>query len=193
LDNVEYITQILKKFIDTFKIKYKYCNIGILKKLRIDSRKNLEYDEEKWCNLFLKKSYLNYCAKIILLKVFEDSGKITCKINQNGINKWNMLVKNIKERYDKLYDLAIIDIKNEDEYNWIAEVFSESDYDIYEIDKELATIIVDDLSKISFSNLTEADIGAIFRIIYPLDDREESKLQEFYQKAPALDYILSLN
>lgn len=192
LDNIEFIIAVLEKFIETFTIKYEYCNIGIIKKLRIDSRKNLEYDEEKWCSLFLKKSCLNYCSKILLIKIFEDSGKITCKINEKGIKKWNMLVKNIKERYDKLYDIAVVDIKNEEENSWIKDIFMESNYDIYCIDKELAKIIIDGFSKIDFKNISDNDLNRIFRAIYPLDSREENRLHEFYTRAPALDYMLGL-
>ncbi len=192
MDNIEYIIEVLEKFIETFTIKYEYCNIGIIKKFRIDSRKNLEYDEAKWCSLFLKKSCLNYCSKILLIKIFEDTGKITCKINEKGIKKWNMLVKNIKERYDKLYDIAVIDIKNEEENSWIKDLFVESNYDIYGMDKELAKIIIDSFSKIDFKDINNKDLNLIFRAVYPLDSREENRLEEFYTKAPALDYMMGL-
>lgn len=192
MNNIEYIAEILEKFKDTFTIKYEYDNIGIIKKFRIDSRKNLEYDEEKWCRLFLMKSCLNYCAKFILLRYYEDRGIITSKFNEKGINLWNNFVKNIRNRYDTLYNIAIIDMKN-DENNNIQNIFSESDYDIYEIDKELAKIVVKGLLNTDFSDIEEQDLVEIFRVIYPLDLREEMRFQDFYYKAPALEYILKLD
>ncbi|SHJ78855.1 hypothetical protein [Paramaledivibacter caminithermalis] len=189
---IQDIIETLEKFIKTFIIKYEYENIGIIKKFRIDSRKNLEIDERKWCRLFLRKSCLNYCCKIILLRVFEDKGKIKSKLNSEGIAVWNKLVKNIKDRYDKLYDIAIIDITNDEDITFLKSVFAESDYDIYEIDKELASIIVHGLSNIDLKDITNEDLKIIFRTLYPLDEREEYGFNDFYKKAPALDYILSL-
>ncbi len=191
--NIEYIIKVFEKFIETFIIKYEYDKIGIIKKFRIDSRKNLEFDEDKWCKLFLKKSCLNYCAKFLLLRVLEDKGKITSKLNKKGIDIWNKLVKNIKDRYDILYDIAVIDMKNEEEISGLKNIFLRTDYDIYEIDKELAQIIVDGFSHINFQDVTAEDLKEIFRIIHPLDEREEMKLQDFYHKAPALEYILNLD
>jgi len=192
LHEIQHILEVLEKFKKTFIIKYEYENIGLIKKYRIDSRKNLEYDEDKWCKLFLKKSCFNYCSKLLLLRIFEDKGKVTSKFNNKGIAVWNKLVKNIKDRYDKLYDIAIIDIKNDDEISFFKHIFTESDYDIYEIDKELAQIIVDGLANIDLKNITNNDLKLIFRKLYPLDEREELRFHEFYKGAPALEYILNL-
>ncbi|SKC79788.1 hypothetical protein [Maledivibacter halophilus] len=190
---IQDIVEVLEKFIKIFIIKYEYENIGLIKKFRIDSRKNLEYDEVDWCRLFLKKSCFNYCCKILLLRVFEDKGKITSKFNNEGIATWNKLVKNIKDRYDKLYDIAIIDIKNDEEISFLKNVFAESDYDIYQIDKELAEIIAKGLADLDLKDINNSDLKKIFRKIYPLDAREEYRFHEFYKEAPALDYILGLN
>lgn len=192
MNNVEYISSVLEKFIKTFIIKYEYCNLGIVKKFRIDSRKNLEYDEAKWCSYFLQKSCLNYCAKFLLLRIFEDSGQITNKLNKKGLKIWNEFVKNIKNRYDILYNLAIVDLRNDNEIKGIKDIFDKTDYDIYEIDKELAEIIINGFLNIDFSRINNEDLKDIFRNIYPLDEREEKKFSEFYVKAPALDYILNL-
>ncbi len=192
LHEVQNISEVLERFKKTFMIKYEYENIGIVKKFRIDSRKNLEYEEVKWCKLFLNKACFNYCAKLLLLRVFEDKGKIASKFNKKGIEVWNKLVKNIKDRYDKLYDIAIIDIKNDGEMSFFKHIFAESDYDIYDIDKELADIIVGGLSNIDLKDITDDEIKLIFRKLYPLDIREEYRFNEFYKKAPALEYIFSL-
>jgi hypothetical protein len=192
LHEIQNIIEILEKFIKIFIIKYEYENIGLIKKFRIDSRKNLEYDEKKWCRLFLKKSCFNYCCKILLLRVFEDKGKVTSKLNSKGIDIWNKLVKNIKHRYDKLYDIAIIDITNDDDISFFKNIFAESDYDIYEIDQELANIIVNELGNIDLIDVSDEDLKLIFRELYPLDEREEYRFSDFYKKAPALDYILKL-
>ncbi|MCT4565801.1 MAG: hypothetical protein N4A68_16005 [Maledivibacter sp.] len=192
MHEIQNIIEILEKFIKIFIIKYEYENIGLIKKFRIDSRKNLEYDEKKWCRLFLKKSCFNYCCKILLLRVFEDKGKVTSKLNSKGIDIWNKLVKNIKHRYDKLYDIAIIDITNDDDISFFKNIFAESDYDIYEIDQELANIIVNELGNIDLIDVSDEDLKLIFRELYPLDEREEYRFSDFYKKAPALDYILKL-
>lgn len=192
MHEIQNIIEILEKFIKIFIIKYEYENIGLIKKFRIDSRKNLEYDEKKWCTLFLKKSCFNYCCKILLLRVFEDKGKVTSKLNSKGIDVWSKLVKNIKHRYDKLYDIAITDITHDEDISFFKNIFAESDYDIYGIDQELANIIVNGLGTIDLKDISDEDLKIIFRKLYPLDEREESRFDDFYKKAPALDYILRL-
>ncbi len=192
MHEVQYIIEVLEKFKKTFIIKYEYENIGLIKKFRIDNRKNLEYDENKWCKLFLNKSCFNYCSKVLMLRVFEDKGKIANKFNVEGLKIWNKLVKNIKDRYDKLYDIAMTDIKNDEDVNFLKHIFSESDYDIYGIDKELAEIIVVGLSNVDLKDISNDDLIIIFRKLYPLDEREELRFRDFYKKAPALEYILNL-
>ncbi|RKD27582.1 hypothetical protein SAMN02745883_00509 [Caminicella sporogenes DSM 14501] len=189
MNKIDYITAVLEKFIKTFIIKYEYYNIGIIKKIRIDSRKNLEYDEKKWCDYFLKKSCLNYCAKFMFLRLYEDKGFITSKLNRKGLVVWESFVKNIKERYDILYNLAVTDIINNDE---VEDIFRETDYDMYKIDNELAHIIINGFLDVDFSRIEDEDLKEVFRNIYPLDEREEKNFSEFYLSAPAFDYILSL-
>lgn len=192
MHEVQYLIEVLEKFKKTFIIKYEYENIGLIKKYRIDNRKNLEYDENTWCKLFLNKSCFNYCSKLLLLRMFEDKGQITKKFNAEGLEIWSKLVKNIKDRYDKLYDIAITDIRNDENVSWFKQIFSESDYDIYGIDKELAEIIIKGLSNVDLKEISNEDLIIVFRKLYPLDEREELRFRDFYKKAPALEYILNL-
>lgn len=190
--DVNRISDVLKEYIDVFTMKYEYVNIGILKKYRIDSGLNLEYDNKKWCMLFRKKSALNYCAKFILLRLYEDKNEITTKLNYEGLKKWNDLVKNIQTRYELLYNIAIEDIINDKENMDFRHIFSKTDYDIYNMDKDLAEIIIDGFAYMNFNSISNYEIVEVFRNIYSLDDREEYNLQEFYRSAPALEYILKI-
>ncbi|MCT4621170.1 MAG: hypothetical protein N4A62_17500 [Marinisporobacter sp.] len=191
MDKINEIYQGLKAFIHTFIIKYEYENRGMLKKMRIDSRLNMDIDNEKWCKLFLCKSCFNHCAKFVLLRYLEDCGLSYGKMNLKGLKKWKDFVKNISEKLNLLYAIVIKDLQ-EDENNKIRKIFKESDYDVFEIDEELARGMSEHLSFIDFSSLKKKDIVLLFRRIYSLEQREEMKLDEFYKDAPALSYILQL-
>ncbi|MFZ5966489.1 MAG: hypothetical protein ACOYVK_04860 [Bacillota bacterium] len=186
------IIERISEFIETFMVKYKYENRGILRKFRIDSRLNMDLDNEKWCSYFLNKSCLNYCAKILLLRYFEDNGFIVSKMNVKGIESWRNLVKNISEKFHVLYSIAILDLQGEKNHE-ISFIFQNSDYDVYPIDDELAAIIIKNFSSIDFSNIKKNQVITWFRQIYSLEQREEWGLEGFYKNAPALSYIIQLD
>lgn len=191
MDKVKKIYEGILEFIQVFMIKYKYENRGILKKMKIDSRLNMEIEDNKWCELFLCKSCFNHCAKFILLRYMEDCGHIFAKMNNNGVKKWSNFVKNISESFHILYYIAIKDLQR-DTNDTIRQIFKESDYDVFEIDEELALIIVRNFSSIDFAKLDKKDIIILFRLIYSLEQREEMALDLFYKDAPALSYLLKL-
>ncbi len=191
MDKVKLFYHQMLEFIQSFIIKYKYENRGILKKMKIDYRLNMEIEDDKWCELFLYKSCFNYCAKFILLRYIEDTGIIYNKMNQEGIEKWRNFVNNIFKNFDILYHIAIKDLQ-EDENEKISVIFKNSDYDIFRIDDELASIMIHNFSTLDFSELTKKDILLLFRLIYPLEQRENMRLEEFYKEAPAFSYLLKL-
>ncbi|MCT4593355.1 MAG: hypothetical protein N4A57_03660 [Anaeromicrobium sp.] len=188
---VEKIYEGIKEFIDLFITKYEYENRGMIKKIRIDSRLNLNIEEEKWSRLFLYKSCYNYCAKIIMLRYLEDNKLTYVKMNKNGFGKWKEFVKNISERFSLLYNVAIMDLQ-EDKNNKIRNIFKSSEYDLFKVDDELASLLYKKFSEVDFSNLKEKDICSIFRKIYSLEKREELNLEKFYKRAPAFFYLLRL-
>ncbi|WZL74596.1 hypothetical protein QBE52_07860 [Clostridiaceae bacterium 35-E11] len=191
MDKIRKIYEGILEFIQAFMVKYKYENRGILKKMKIDSRLNMEIKDDKWCELFLYKSCFNHCAKFILLRYIEDSGYIYGKMNHSGIEKWKNFVKNISENFHILYKIAIKDLQEEINDS-ISVIFKESDYDVFEIDEELAFIMVYNFSSIDFARLDKKDIILLFRLIYSLEQREEMALEVFYKDAPALSHIFKL-
>lgn len=191
MDKVKKIYEGIREFRNTFIMKYEYENIGRVRKMRIDSRLNLDIDDEKWRELFLNKSCFNHCAKIIFLRYIEDCGLAYIKMNKMGIEKWNHLVKNISYQLNILYDIAIRDLQ-EDDNHIICNIFKKSDYDLFKIDEELAKIIIERLSMIDFSELTKEDYILLFEKVFSLEKREEMKLNKFYKDAPALSYMLKL-
>lgn len=190
MDKVELIYNKLFEFIQIFIVKYQYENRGLLRKLRIDSRLNMDIEDERWGQLFLYKSCFNHCAKFVILKLLEDLGQINMKTNEIGIKKWRYFVKNLGKSYDVLYEIAIKDLQA-DSNNTIREIFKSSDYDLFIIDRELASCLIDQFENLLFSDLTAQDISLLFKMIYSLEQREEMNLIHFYKIAPALEYILS--
>lgn len=191
MDKVQKIYNGMLEFIQVFIIKYEYENRGILKKMKIDYHLNRELDNEKWCELFLYKSCFNYCAKFILLRYIEDCGLSYMKMNEKGIKKWRCFVKNIYEKFNILYSLAIKDVQEHDNEK-IRNIFKKSDYDLFKIDNELAKILCYKFLNIDFSSLNKKEIIYLFQLIYSLEQREEMRLDEFYKDAPALSYMLKL-
>ncbi|TCO80074.1 hypothetical protein [Marinisporobacter balticus] len=191
MDKVQKIYSEMIGFIQVFIIKYEYEHRGILKKMKIDSRLNMEIDDEKWCQLFLYKSCFNHCAQFILLRYIEDSGLSYMRMNKKGIEKWRSFVKNIYDALNILYDLAIKDLQ-QDHNDKIRTLFKESDYDVFKIDDELAKLLCEKLSNIDFSSLKKSEMMALFQLIYSLEQREDMRLHAFYKDAYALSYILDL-
>ncbi len=191
MDKAKEMYDRLLDFIESFFVKYQYENRGLLKKFKIDSRLNLEIDDEKWFELFLYKSCFNHCAKFILLRYMEDNYLTNKKLNVRGIEKWNDFVTNISSDFETLYEVALRDFKAEPDEK-IREIFKDSDYDVFGIDNELASILIKNFSDIQFDLVNRSDLVQLFRLIYPLEQREEMQLEYFYKEAPALSYILTL-
>ena len=192
MDSMKQLYDGMMKFINIFIIKYKYENRGILKKLRIDHRLNMKFDNEKWSKLFLYKACYNHCAKFILLRYIEDSKLCYGKMNEEGVCKWKELVKNIPGKISILYDVAILDLR-EDENEQIRKIFKYSDYDLFKIDDELANVLYDNFLDLNFSDFSKTDLVKIFERMYSLEGREEMQLDKFYKLAPAFSHLLSLN
>lgn len=188
---IKSMDEMLQNFIQTFFVKYKYENRGLMKKFRIDSRLNLELDEERWCERFLFKACLNRCAQIIIMRILEDRGLICSKMNRSGIEKWQQLVQNLGSSYHLLFDIGQQDLVA-DENKKINSIFRKSDYDIFVVDDELANIVIHYSADLNLSDITQEELIGILRKIYSLEQREEWKLEEFYKEAPALTYLISL-
>ncbi len=188
---IELMNEMLQGFIEVFFIKYKYEYRGLMKKFRIDSRLNLELDDEKWCEHFLYKACLNRCSQIVIMRILEDRDLIYSKMNRLGIEKWLQWVKNLGDRFHILFEIAQQDLQA-DENKVISDIFRKSDYDIFSIDDELANIVVQHVADIDLSDSKREDLIGLLRKIYSLEQREEWKLEEFYRDAPALTYLLNL-
>lgn len=179
----------LKEFVEFFKIKYKYDQRGILKRYRLKSGLNKKLTEDVWCDLFLEKAAYNYCAKFLLIKLYEDNSRIASKINKDGLKKWNRFVSNISNNYGMLYRIAEMDMVL---VEGVKSAFRKSDYDIYVIDDELAEFIIGKLKKYDFRGLDFSTIYKIFIGAYIDDKRTGPNLQFFYKPANAIEYILNV-
>ncbi|WIV10658.1 hypothetical protein [Proteiniborus sp. MB09-C3] len=179
-----------KEFIDFFAMKYKYDNRGILKKFKLRSGLNKQLSEEEWYELFIIKSALNHCAKFLLIKYYEDNEKIASKINKKGLDKWRNLVSNIEQQLGILYEIAEKDCGRIDCLKF---AFNESEFDLYKIDDELATYIIDKSINYDLSGYPDNIIYQIFTPLYYDEKRTSMNLQLFYKPANAIEYVLSLN
>lgn len=179
-----------KDFIDFFIMKYKYDNRGVMRKIKFESGLNKQLSEEEWYELFIIKSALNCCAKFLLIKFYEDKGKIACKINRQGLEKWRALVSNIEHQMGVLFDIAEKDCGRIDE---LKTAFRESEYDLFKIDDELASYIIDKSINYDFSAYNIKIIYQIFASLYFDEKRTSMNLQLFYKPANAIEYILSFN
>ncbi len=182
------IIQDFKDFINFFIMKYKYDNRGILRKIKMESGLNNQLSENEWYELFIAKSALNHCAKVLLIKYWEDNGKITSKINKTGLDKWKNYVSNIEDNMDIVYKIAEKDCGRVDELKL---AFVEGEYDLYKIDNELASYIIDKLIKYDFNGYSHKIIYQIFIHLYFDDKRTSMNLQFFYKPANAIEYVLS--
>lgn len=182
---VEDLFKDLTEFIDFFIMKYKYENRGIIKKFRIKSGLNKDLNEDEWCDKFINKSAVNHCCKILLMKIFEDKNKVLPKLNDKGFQHWSEMVVDIENQYNNIYKIALKDILTISE---LRRAFKMSDYDIYEIDNELASYIINKLLKYNFKYITIYDLHNIVNLLYSRDKH----LEYFYKPSPSVDFVLSL-
>ncbi|MTI49354.1 MAG: hypothetical protein FH761_16090 [Firmicutes bacterium] len=189
MDLIRNMISDLTEFINFFKMKYKYDQRGVLKRYRLKFGLNKKLTEDVWCDLFVEKSAYNYCAKLLLIKYWEDNGKISSKINKDGLLKWNNLVTNIENYYSTLYKISEIDMM---ECQEMKDIFKESDYDIFEIDDELAGFAIGKLKEYSFKGYKYDLLFNIFNRFYVDEKSSGVNLQYFYKPAKAIDYVLTL-
>ncbi len=178
------------EFVNFFKMKYKYDQRGVLKRYKVKFGLNKKLNEDIWCDLFVKKSAYNYCAKILIIKYWEDNNKILAKINNAGLEKWRNLVENIENHFSLLYQISEIDIRESPE---MKDIFKESDYDIFKLDDELAGFIIERLKQYDFDGYDYKVIFTIFNKIYVEEKKSGINLQYFYKPSNSIDYILSIN
>ncbi|WP_130806594.1 hypothetical protein [Senegalia massiliensis] len=185
MNNNEALLSDLREFIDFFIMKYKYENIGIIRKIRAKSGLNKDISEERWYELFISKSAINHCLKILLIKIFEDKNKVLPKLNTEGFKHWSKMVVDIENQYNNIYKMALKDILTISE---LRKAFKKSDYDVYVIDNELASYIINKLLKYDFDKITVQDVYRIIQILY----NEHGELKYFYKPSPAVDFINEL-
>lgn len=183
-----YIEDLLKDltdFIDFFIMKYKYENLGIVRKLRMKSGLNKNLDEDKWCEMFIKKSAISHCCKILLIKIFEDKNKVLPKLNDKGFKHWSEMVVDIENQYNNIYNIALKDILTVSE---LKKAFKVSDYDVYEIDNELASYIINKLLKYDFKHIKVYELHKIINLLY----LKNGNLGYFYKPSPTVEFIMSI-
>ena len=178
------------EFVNFFKMKYKYDQRGVLKRYKVKFGLNKKLNEDMWCDLFVKKSADNYCAKILIIKYWEDNNKILAKINNAGLEKWRNLVENIENHFSLLYQIAEIDIRESPE---MKDIFKESDYDIFKLDDELAGFIIERLKQYDFDGYDYKVLFTIFNKLYVEEKKSGINLQYFYKPSNSIDYILSID
>lgn len=179
---LEDILKDLNEFIDYFTMKYKYENRGIIKKFRVKSGLNKQMNEEQWCKCFTIKSAINYCCKFILIKFYEDNKRILPKLNNEGFNNWTDMVVDVNSQYNNLYNIALKDILTITE---MKKAFKGSDYDIFKIDNELASFMINRLIKYDFSKLDIVTLQNIVSRLYS----DYDNINYFYRPSPAVEYI----
>lgn len=189
MDSLNGIVGDLKEFVQFFIVKYKYDQRGILKRMKLKSGLNKQLNEDVWCKSFIQKTAYNYCAKFLIIKYLEDNMKIPAKINSRGLEKWKNLVSCIDDYYNTILDIAQRDVSRLEE---VKHIFKESDYDIYEIDNELAEFIIKKLEKYDFDSYDFLVINQIFNMLYNDERKIGLNLQYFYKPAKAIDYIMSI-
>ncbi|MBS4534658.1 hypothetical protein GOQ29_03410 [Clostridium sp. D2Q-14] len=182
---IEDLIKDLTDFINFFIMKYKYENLGIIKKFRMKSGLNKNLSQDKWCEMFITKSAINHSCKILLIKIFEDKNKVLPKLNYKGFNHWSEMVVDIENQYNNIYKIALKDILTVAE---LRKAFKVGDYDIYEMDNELASYIINKLLKYDFEYIKVHELHNIIKYLYS----QNGDLEYFYKPSPAVEFIMGM-
>jgi len=177
------------EFVNFFKMKYKYEQRGVLKRYKLKFGLNKKLTEDIWCNHFVEKSAYNYCAKLLIIKYWEDNNRILSKLNSIGLEKWRNLVENIENYFSLLYQIAEKDMRESPE---MKEIFKESDYDIFKLDDELTGFIIERLKEYDFYGYDYKVLFDVFNKLYVDEKKSGVNLQYFYKPSKPIEYVLTI-
>lgn len=151
---------------------------------------------DRFKNYFAKQTAVHIICKYILIRISEDRGALKSKLNEEGIEKWREMSKNIKNDYVTLFQIACDDIRRE---KASGDIFNEIIYDKYiENIKSLISPTAEDKNKGYFEKLKKYDFKTInpgilmtlIEEIYPAEDR--NNIKNFLNQSQVINQVMNM-
>lgn len=151
---------------------------------------------DRFKNYFAKQTAVHIICKYILIRMTEDRGALKSKLNEEGIEKWREMSKNIKNDYVSLFQIACDDIRRD---KASGNVFNENIYDGYigNIKSYISPTIEDQnkgyfekLKKYDFRTINPGILMAIIEEIYPAEDRKNTK--NFLEQSLVINQVMNM-
>lgn len=146
------------------------------------------YNPERFREIFIEKAALHMLFKYMLIRMIEDSMKIVkVKLSMEGLEKWHEMSKNFRKDYDVLYEMAIDDVRREQDFQ---EVFRETVYDNHNFFNSIKPVIkkqIPLLAKYDFDTLEASTTLTVIDTLYGVEERMEiQKLEPSF----IIDFLL---
>lgn len=132
------------------------------------------YNPERFKELFTEKTVIHMLFKYILIRIVEDSMRVVkVKLNEEGLKKWHEMSKNFREDYDVLFQMAVDDIRREQDFQGI---FRDTVFDNEDIINNIKPVIkkqIPLLAKYDFSTLEASTTLTVIDTLCGADKRME--------------------
>ncbi|MFS0876098.1 hypothetical protein [Solibacillus isronensis] len=148
------------------------------------------FNPERFREHFKEKASVHHIFKYVVIRLVEDSmQKVNPKLNEDGLTNWHLLSKNFRNDYSMLYELAVLDVKREQDFK---SIFENTIYDEDSLNTKIVQCMgnyIPELSKYKWSTLDENVTMDLVEAVYPSDKRIE--LQKNMYSSPLVDFLLT--
>lgn len=148
------------------------------------------YSPERFKEFFIEKAALHILFKYLLIRMIEELMRrgVKVKLNEEGLTKWYKMSKNFKEDYNLLYNIAISDVKREED---LSEEFKNTIYDseqFIRMTNEILMKQIPKLAKYSFATLDASLTLSIIDTLLKSDNRNE--ILNISEESPIINFLL---
>jgi len=144
--------------------------------------------EEHFEDIFCTNTAYVALSRLLFVRICEDVGLTTRKISNSGIAVWREFVRNIKDNYEDLLEVAFKDVAHV-----YSSLFESSVFDWFGQRNGLLHDILERilfrLNAFSFHEMNRDLLGSMYQYFRPRIERR--RLGEYYTPVAVVDYILA--
>lgn len=152
------------------------------------------YSPERFKAYLVNKTALHIVFKYIFIRMMtEGEGRVSPKLNGEGINKWKEMTKNYRGDYLMLFKIASEDLRRD---TGISDYFEPCLYDgfLEKLDRGIFNKTNDNhlekLMNYDFKTLDPNTAVSVFDNLYPTEDRQN--LQDFLEDSKVTTYLMEM-
>lgn len=147
------------------------------------------YNPERFKELFVEKLAIHIIFKYTLIRIIEESmSLVNKKLNKEGLDIWHGLSKNFREDYNVLYEIAVSDVRREDE---VMDIFINTVFDgqaFIDKTKLVMNQYIPILSKYKYETINASITLSLIDYLY--NNEKQNELNGLTEKSPVINFLL---